>query len=277
MVNQNVENNNVKDKLSGFNNYMSYKSSLSVDKFFTIKGFTKALIIGLIILPIACVFSMIIFIYLAVFMTLIPSLMLTCTGIGLYFYDRSLKKRSSLLINESSECIRLSSPLYIDIVSFLSGLLFFVGLILVLFSFASSLTFYFGGVSSFLFTIYFYQLYKKFRHSLFDKIEIFKNYILIDRYESKQSIRINKNEISKIVDLRLIASNSLDKRIIEFHFLNNLGLKTLEFEDEHIDNMRLNIDLFIESLKKFGYTIHIEAFTFGQDYRTDENGNQLLN
>ena len=277
MVNQNLENNNGKDKLSGFSDYVDYKASLSVNKFFTLKGFIEGLLIALIIVPFALLITMIILIYLAVFMTFIPSLILTCAGIGMYYYDRSLKKKTSLLINESYDCIKLSSPLNVDIVSFFSGLLFFVGIILVLFSLSSSLTFYFGGVSSFLFTIYFYKLYKKFSHSLFDKIEIFIDYILIDRYESKQSIRINKNEISKIVDLRLIASNSLDKRIIEFHFVNNLGLKTIEFEDEQIENMRLNNDLFIDSLKKFGYEIHIEAFTFGQDYRTDENGNQILN
>ncbi|MFY7667210.1 MAG: hypothetical protein ACOVQG_00615 [Crocinitomicaceae bacterium] len=277
MVNQNLENNNGKDKLSGFSDYVDYKASLSVNKFFTLKGFIEGLLIALIIVPFALLITMIILIYLAVFMTFIPSLILTCAGIGMYYYDRSLKKKTSLLINESYDCIKLSSPLNVDIVSFFSGLLFFVGIILVLFSLSSSLTFYFGGVSSFLFTIYFYKLYKKFRHSLFDKIEIFKDYILIDRYESKQSIRINKNEISKLVDLRLIASNSLDKRIIEFHFLNKSGTETIEIEDEHLENMRLNIDLFIDSLKKFHYEISNESFTFGQDYRTDENGNQILN
>lgn len=278
METSNIENKKVKEKYNDFEDFQDYKSSKSFKKFFTIKGFIKAIaIIFMFVLVINI--GILLFDILMPIITVIPSVLILLLGISIYFLNRSLKNKTNLLIKKTNEFIKLSSPLYIDILSFFSIIIFLFGVILVLsniFILNESLASIYFGTICYGFTImYCFTLYKKYRHSLFDKIIIFKEYILFDHPETNETIRISKEEISKIVELRLIAKGMLDKRIIEFHFLNESKVKTIEIEDDDFKNMRLSIDLFLDSLKIMGHSIEIQIFTFGQDYRTDENGKQI--
>ena len=274
-----IQNKKAKEKYSDFEDFQDYKSSQSVKKFFTIKGFIKAIVIVFVFIILYIIGAYLID-YLLTFISIIPSFLIILSGIGIYFFDRSLKKKTNLLIKKTSDYIKLSSPLFIDILSFFSVPIILLGIFLVLFNtyliYESVAGFYFGCIC-YIFTImYCFTLYKRYRHSLFDKIVIFKDYILFDHPETKETIRINKEETSKIVDLWLLKSGILDKRIIEFHYLNDHNGKTIEIEDEHLENMRLNIDLFFDSLKEMDYTIAKEYFTFGQTNHTDENGKQIV-
>ena len=109
---------------------------------------------------------------------------------------------------------------------------------------------------------------------------IFKDRIVIDNPYSKNAIEISSAELDKIVDLRIVKTTLIDpsgalyKRIIEFQILKN---GTIEVDDEFIADLRLNMDLLIESLKKMDYSVKIETFVAGQESRFDENGNKILN
>jgi hypothetical protein len=276
-----IEIKQVKEKYSNFSDFQDYKSKKSVDKFFTIKGFIKSISIVLLFFIVCVTFARLIEeLDIWVKIKLTPSFIILVIGIGIYFFSRSLKKNTNLLIKKTPEQIKLSSPFYFDLISFFSGLVVFMGIVLVLVSLAllyeNYTLFYFGGMGAVYLIVYCFILYNRYRHSIFDKIVIFRDYILFDHPESKETIRINKKEISKIVDLRLLTSGSLDKRIIEFHFINQPDEKIVEIEDNHLENMRLNLDLFIVALNEMDYSLKIELFSFGQTNRTDENGNQLM-
>lgn len=274
-----IQNKKVKEKYSDFEDFQDYKSSQSFKKFFTLKGFIKAIAIVFVFIILYNIGVNLID-YLLTIISIIPSVLIIFSGIGIYFLNRSLKNKTNLLIKKTNEFIKLSSPLYIDILSFFSVPIILLGILLVLFNtsllYESSAGFYFGGICYVLTVMYCFTLYKKYRYSLFDKIVIFKDYILFDHPETKETIRINKEETSKIVDLWLLTNGTLDKRIIEFHYLSDHNGKNIEIEDLHLENMRLNIDLFIDSLKEMDYGIAKEYFTFGQTNRTDENGNQIV-
>ena len=278
METSNIENKKIKEKYSDFEDFQDYKSSKSVKKFFTIKGILKAIAIVFMFVLVINV-GLLLIDYLIPITTVIPSILILLSGIGIYFLNRSLKKKTNLFIKKTNEFIKLSSPLYIDILSFFSIIVFLFGVILVLFNIyllnGSTASIYFGGMCYIWTIIYCFTLYKKYRHSLFDKIIIFKEYLLIDNPDTNETIRISKEEISKIIELRLIAKGMLEKRIIEFHFLNESKVKTIEIGDDDLKNMRLSIDLFLDYLKAMGYSIDIQIFTFGQTNRTDVNGNQI--
>ena len=273
-----IQNKKVKEKYSDFEDFQDYKSSQSVKKFFTFKGFIKAIVIVLVFFILYLIGAYLID-YLLTIISIIPSVLIILLGIGIYFLNRSLKNKPNPLIKKTNEFIKLSSPLYIDILSFFSVNIILFGIILVLYNIfllnESNASLYFGGMCYTWTLIYCFTLYKKYRHSLFAKIVVFKDYILFDHPETKETIRINKEETSKIVDLWLLTSGTLDKRIIEFHYLNDRSGKTIEIQDANLENMRLNIDLFVDSLKEMDYSITKEYFTFGQTNRTNENGNQI--
>jgi hypothetical protein len=275
MEKTNLEIPRTKEKYSNYEDYQDYKSSQSINKFFTLKGFVKAILIFILFVVIFQI-SLISLVSISNSIKLLGSSLVTAIGLSLFFLERSLKKKTQLFIKKTPEYIKLSSPFYIDIVTFFSGFLFFLGSILTLYSMSSSIadfTFYISSIFSVYFVYYFFISYKKFRHSLFDVIIIRKESLLIDFPESKKSTQINKDELKKIVDLRLIKSGLLDKRIIEFYFTNETNL--IELDEDHFKNMRLDIDLFINSLNEMDYQIKTEIFTFGQTYRTDENFKEL--
>lgn len=266
------------ENLEKYNDYDNYKRNQESDIFNKKHG----LFLGTIILVSMVIFlpllSLIITFTLSVFISIIPAIFITIIGIFFYFFERSLKKKTSLLIKESPDSIVLSSPLYIDFVSLFSGFFFLTGIIFILLNTALSFAFHLSGMLIVLSTYYNYQLFKKLKYSLFDKIMIFKDRIVIDNPYSKNAIEISSAELDKIVDLRIVKTTLIDpsgalyKRIIEFQRLKN---GTIEVDDEFIADLRLNMDLLIESLKKMDYSVKIETFVAGQESRFDEQGKRI--
>ena len=201
---------------------------------------------------------------------------MTLLGIGMYYYYAQLKKNNSIFVNESSEKIELSTPLYFDLLSIFGRFFIITGFVLSCLIFRNnSILLLIGSLSYFYAFILYLEFIKSLRFSLCDKIVIQKDFISIDDPESKDSIRINKNEISRIIDLK-DKRGIREIRTIEFELETIDSFKIIEIKEEQIKNLRLPFDLFVESMRKMGYNFIIEIQEAGKINRTDENGNQIL-
>jgi hypothetical protein len=252
-----------------------YVTRQSVDKFFEKNGYFGSILIVfgglascLALFTVMMLKSQYIHWSINVFMTLL--------GIGMYYYYAQLKKNNSIYVNESSEKIELSTPLYFDFLSIFGRFFIITGFVLCCLIFKkNSILLLIGSLSYFYAFILFLEFIKSLRFSLNDKIVIQKEFISIDDPESKESIRINKNEISRIIDLKDKRGIS-EIRTIEFELETIESFKIIEIKEEQIKNLRLPFDLFIESMRKMGYDFIIEIQEAGKINRTDENGNQIL-
>jgi hypothetical protein len=201
---------------------------------------------------------------------------MTLLGIGMYYYYAQLKKNNSIFLNESSEKIELSTPLYFDLLSIFGRFFIITGFVLSCLIFRNnSILLLIGSLSYFYAFILYLEFIKSLRFSLYDKIVVQKDFISIDDTESKESIRINKNDISRIIDLK-DKSGLREIRTIEFELETIDSFKIIEIKEEQIKNLRLPFDLFVESMRKMGYDFIIEIQEAGKINRTDENGNQIL-
>ena len=124
-----IQNKKAKEKYSDFEDFQDYKSSQSVKKFFTFKGFIKAIVIVFLFF-ILYIFGAYLIDYLLTIVSIIPSFLIILSGICIYFFDRSLKKKTNLLIKKTNDYIKLSSPLFIDILSFFSVPIILLGILL---------------------------------------------------------------------------------------------------------------------------------------------------
>jgi hypothetical protein len=202
--------------------------------------------------------------------------LITLLGIGMYFYSVHLKKNNSILINETSEKIELSTPIYFDLLSIFGRFFIISGFVLICLFFKKNSFFFIIGTLSFFYAFILYlEFIKSLFFSLFDKIVIQKDFISIDDPESRESIKIDKNEISRIVDLKN-KSGIREIRSIEFELTTNEYFKIVEINEDQIKNLRLPFDLFVDSMKKMGYDFTFEIQEAGKVNRTDENGNQIL-
>jgi hypothetical protein len=194
------------------------------------------------------------------------------SGIGLYIYSKKLKENKSIFIKEYFNSIELSTPFYYDLSLIFSGLLFFSGIFFILVSF--QIWWMLLPFSIIAFYVYF-RSYFKLRYSIFDKIIISRENIKIDDPKSKESISINKIDITKLV-LLTVKNSFEEKRIIEFQFESSNSFKTIEVDESQINNLRLNLNLVTDSLMKMGYVFKKETHIIGKINRLDENGNQIL-
>jgi hypothetical protein len=201
---------------------------------------------------------------------------ITLLGIVMYFYSVHLKKNNSILIYETSEKIELSTPIYFDLLSIFGRFFIISGFVLICLFFKKNSFFFIIGTLSFFYAFILYlEFIKSLFFSLFDKIVIQKDFISIDDPESRESIKIDKNEISRIVDLKN-KSGIREIRSIEFELTTNEYFKIVEINEDQIKNLRLPFDLFVDSMKKMGYDFTFEIQEAGKINRTDENGNQIL-
>lgn len=201
--------------------------------------------------------------------------LITLLGIGMYFYSVHLKKNNSILIYETSEKIELSTPIYFDLLSIFGRFFIISGFVLICLFFKKNSFFLIIGTLSFFYAFILYlEFIKSLFFSLFDKIVIQKDFISIDDPESRESIKIDKNEISRIVDLKN-KSGIREIRSIEFELTTNEYFKIVEINEDQIKNLRLPFDLFVDSMKKMGYDFTFEIQEAGKINRTDENGNQI--
>ena len=126
-----------------------------------------------------------------------------------------------------------------------------------------------------LIAIYVYiKAFNKIRFSLFDKIIITKENIKIDDPKSKDTLSINKSDISKLV-LLTVKDSSDEKRILEFQLETSDSYKTIEVHETQINDLRLNFDLVTDTLTKLGYILKKETHIVGKLNRIDEQGNQI--
>ena len=264
-----------------YNDFDDYKLDQKNDSYFKKHGLFLGIIIGLFMFFTLPILTLIIIFTFSSFIPLLPSIIITVIGILMYFYHRSISKKNSLLIKEASDVIELSSPLFIDFLAIFSGFFISLGIDLILLNMAefSFAAFYFGGTLTVISTYYFYLVFKKMKYSLFDKIMIYNDRIEIDNPYSKNKIQINRVDLDKIVDLRVVKqtvvnkSGALYNRIFEFQLSRGANI---EVDDEFFEDLRLDMDLFLESVKKMDYSVKMEIFVAGQDYRFDENGNKIL-
>jgi hypothetical protein len=264
-----------------YNDYNDYKLDQENNNYFKKHGLLIGIIIGLLMFFALPFLTLVIIFIFSSFIPLLPSIIITLIGILMYFYHHSISKKNSFLIKEASDVIELSSPLYFDLLAIFSGFFILLGTDLILLNLSeySNAAFYFGGTLTCISTYYFYQVFKKVKYSLFDKIMVYRDRIEIDNPYSKNKLNFNKVDLDKIVDLRIVnqtvvnKSGALYNRIFEFHLSKGANL---EVDDEFFEYLRLDMDLFLESVKKMDYLVKMEIFVAGQDYRFDENGNKIM-
>lgn len=241
-----------------------------------------------IIIPIGSLIFLLVMNEIAKNIHWITSIGITFLGVIFYFFGNKLKKTDSFFISENNGVITLSSPLYIDLISIFGGVLILTGLFLnsslinsiVEFKDESS-SFRKNGLMlkvtiGFMALFIYYRAYRKLRYALFDKIVISKNQILIDDPSSKKSILLEKNEVIKIIDLKMRNDKKDLGRILEFHELKGGTHKIHEFNEAYFNKLSLSYQWFIDSLNKVGYKIQKEIKVESQDVRYNEDGSQVV-
>ena len=254
-------------------NDSDYETRQSIDKYFEKNGYLKSIFMVFIGIPLSYMIFIMISALISVYVHWLIALIISFVGIGLFLFYKKQKKNNSLFVKENIDSIELTTPLNLDLSIILSGLLFFTGLLII--SFAFQLIWIVMLVSMIALFVYI-KAFKKIRYSLFDKILISKDFLRIDDPNSKGSIEIVKSHISKLV-LLTITNGSSEKRLLEFQFETEESYRTIEITEQQVIDLRLNFDLFTNSLNKMGYNFHKETAIEGRLNRLDENGNQILN
>lgn len=253
-------------------NDSDYELDRNMDKSFEKNGYLKSILFFFIGLPTLFLIIIPITALISVYVHWLIAIAISFLGIGMYLFYKKQKKNNSLFIKENLDNIELSTPLYLDLSIILSGSLFFSGLLIVSFGFQ---IIWMAMLVS-LIAIYVYiKAFNKIRFSLFDKIIITKENIKIDDPKSKDTLSINKSDISKLV-LLTVKDSSDEKRILEFQFETSDSYKTIEVHETQINDLRLNFDLVIDSLTKLGYILKKETHIVGKLNRIDEQGNQII-
>lgn len=250
-----------------------FESRQSIGNYFEKNGYLKSIFMVFIGFPFLYVLFIMISVLISAYVHWLIALIISMVGVGLFLLNKKQKKNNSSFVKENVDSIELSTPLNLDLSIILSGLLFFTGLLIISFAFQLILIVMF--VSMIALFVYI-KAFRKIRYSLFDKIVISKDLLRIDDPNSKSSIEIIKSHISKMV-LLTITDGSSEKRLLEFQFETEDSYRTIEITEQQVIDLRLNFDLFTNSLNKMGYNFHKETAIEGRLNRLDENGNQILN
>lgn len=250
-----------------------YEVRKTIANNFEKNGYLKSIVMVFIGIPFLYMLFILISGLISVYVHWLIAVIISIVGIGLFLVYKKQKKNNSLFVKENIDSIELATPLNLDLSFILSGLLFFTGLLII--SFAFQLIWIVMLVSMIALFVYI-KAYKKIRYSLFDKIIISKDFLRIDDPDSKGCIEIVKSHISKLV-LLTISDGSSEKRLLEFQFETEESYRTIEITEQQVLDLRVNFDLFTNSLNKMGYNFHKETAIEGRLNRLDENGNQILN
>lgn len=249
-------------------NDSDYEVRQSIDNYFKKNGYLKSIFMVFIGIPLAWMIFIIISALISTYVHWLFALIISFAGIGLFLFYKKQKKNNSLFIKENADSIELATPLNLDLSIILSGLLFFTGLLIISFAFQILIAMFVSMIALFVYI----KAFRKIRYSLFDKIVISKDLLRIDDPNSKSSIEIIKSHISKMV-LLTITDGSSEKRLLEFQFETEDSYRTIEITEQQVIDLRLNFDLFTNSLNKMGYNFHKETAIEGRLNRLDENGN----